>query len=428
MAQLDVITKAGATYVGVESTFKTTPTMTRVHIEGGSVDIGLAVEELPVADERVRGFAHVPPVHGLESTSSTIKMSAGLRPHLTQLRGATPTVEATVPSLLQFLRGLWGKDLVSSDAGAYFVGQGSDVDGTASTTSLVNVSAGHGAARFCKGQWIAVQTGAATIEPAFITNIATDALSVWPNLSAAPTTAGWDIVNGYTFAPAQAHNASLTVQHAKSIGISGVSAAQWTANGCTGNLGLAWERGQIPKLTFELKAAAHTGPSDQSLTITAATDDMATNIALTSVTTLLQTQATTTRTNVPMMSIAVTFDGGMVQTPDYNAEQGVTGVIRIPARPFAKGTIRMRFDPTMDTSQWLSQTELRLVCIAASGSGLSQRLVGFDIPRLVIVGKPRVVDADGRLATEFDFESLEDSSVTSAASDLAFAPARLFVI
>ena len=424
MAQATVLTRTGATYVGIESTFATTPTMTRVFPLSGSVDVsGLARAQLKVEDERPRGFAHIVPIHGMRSENSAIKAEFLFRPDGTQLQGPTTAVPAGPTGLHSLIMGLFGNTAVTAGAGAYYVGQGSTV--VSATSSSVTVTGGHGA-RFCKGQWIAVQVGAAAMQCVKVTNISTDTLTVWPNFSATPTV-GYLLTNGLTFSPAQYHTATVTMQHAKAVG-SSVTAAQWTANGCIGDLSLTWERGALPKIGVDLKSASHTGPSAQAISVAASTDGSGSTAGVYNATTLLQTFATTTSTNVKMLSAAVKFAGGMMHLPDLGSTEGVSGALRIPQRPFATATIKLPFDPALDTTDWTSQTLFDLVQIVPIGTGLTQRYVGWELPNCVIVGKPKVSDDSGRLVTEITLESLEDVNVTSGSSDLDFAPVRLFAI
>lgn len=425
MAQATVLSRTGATYVGIESAFGTTAsTMVRTFPLQGTVDVsGLARSELKVEDERVRGFAHVSPIHGLRSENSAIKMECLLRPDGTQLLGPSAAVPANPSGLHSLFAGLLGTAGVSAGAGSLYVGQGSTV--VSATSSSVTVTGGHGA-RFVKGQWIAVQITASALQCVRVTNIATDTLTVWPNLTATPTT-GYLVGNGYTFSPAQYHTGSLTIQHAKAVG-SSVTAAQWTANGCIGDIALTWERGQLPRAQFDLKSATHTGPSSQAISVAASSDGSGSTAGVYNATTLLQTFATTTNTNVKMLSAGVKLNGGMMFLNDLGSTEGVSGCLRIPQRPFATATVKLPFDPTLDTTTWDSQSALCLVQIVPIGTGLTQRFVGWELPNCVIVGKPKVSDDAGRLVTEITLEALEDPNVTSPTSDLDFAPFRYFAL
>lgn len=435
MAQATVISRTGATYVGIEVTQSPFPTvsstMLRVYPIGGTVDVsGLARAQLKVEDERTRGFAHIPPVHGPRSDNSAIKLDLLFKPNATQLAGASPTIPANPTGLHTIMQALLGTTICVSNGGttgSYFVGQGSAI--VSNTTSSVTVTTGHGSGatgRFVKGQWIGIQDSASTIAWRRVTNIVGDVLSVWPNIGAG-LTAGWVIVNGYTFAPAQFHTASMSVQHAKAVG-SSVTAAQWTALGCTGDMAIAWERGALPKISCALKSASHTGPSAQSIGITPGSDDAASTAGVFNAITLLQPIATTTMTNVKMLSAGVKLNGGMFHTQDLGSPEAVGGALRNPQRPFAVADLKLPFDPALDTTDWTSQTLFNLVQIVTIGSGLTQRIVGWELPNCVIVGKPKVSDSEGRLVTEVSLEALEDVNVTSPTSDLDFAPLRAFAL
>lgn len=424
MAQATVISRTGSTFAGIESTFETASGSMIRGFVSGTVDVSaLARSQLKVEDERVRGFAHVLPVHGMKSENSGIKFELLFKPNATQLSGATPTVPASLTFLHTLLAGLLGNTAVTGGAGSYYVGQGSLI--VSNTTGSVTVTAGQGS-RFVKGQWIGIQDSASTIAWRRVTNVATDTLTVWPNIGAG-LTVGWVVVNGYTFAPAQYHTASLTIQHAKTVG-SSVTAAQWTALGCTGDLALSWERGQLPKFSVDLKSSSHTGPSAQSIAVTAGSEDAASTAGVFNATTLLQAFATTTSANVKMLAASLKLNGGMMHLPDHGSANGVNGALRIPQRPFATAVVKLPFDPALDTTDWTNQTLFSLVQIVPIGTGLTQRIVGWELPNCAIVGKPKTSEDAGRLVTEITLEALEDVNVTTPTSDLDLAPVRIFAL
>jgi hypothetical protein len=427
--QVDIISEQGSTYLGIESAFGAGAgvSLERAVPLGGSVKPGFKRDQLAVRDERTRGFAHIKNIQGLKSTDATLELEFAAKAALTQLLGPSAVADTTGQYLMSLILGLWGNSIGEN----FWIAQGSTV--VSATSSSVTVTAGHGATRFKKGQWIAVQIGAAQTQPVRITNIVTDTLSVWPNFTSTPT-AGYLVGNGVTIAPSQTHSYSLEIAHAKSVGISGLSDAQWQARGVTGDLKVDWKRGELMKFSASLKAATYERGVLGLSTAYAGETMSAAQVPLVSVITLLQPFTTTTSVNYPLVEAGVEFAGGMMQvknhganTPGTNGVETVTGVLRVPVRPFATATVKHRFDPAAWT-EFDAQTSVCLVQLAQIGTGLTARYVGWELPNAYQSAEPQMISEEGVERMVRTYESLEDANVTSASTDLGFGPARLIFL
>jgi hypothetical protein len=415
MAQTNVPSRLAATYLGLETTYGSSSGATMVRATPfGEVDLsGLARAQLEVDDEQTRGHKYITPVHGLKSDGSGAKLVyAGKVPTTRLVAAASPDNHP----LGVILRGLWGNDSGTS----YNAAAGTTVAAAGSTTSAVEVASATGRV---VGEWIGVEVSSA-LEFRRIKSISGTTLNVYPNFSGTPTATTGIVVGGYTYAPAQAHTTSLVLQHAKATD----STHQWEVAGCTGDLELTYARGEIVRFGVDLKAATWTGPSSQGFSTTAATDGMTAPLATQGATTLVQALATTTTTHYALEAMTVKFAGGMMHLLELGGTEGTTGVMRVPARPFAEGTIEFRSDPSRSTSDWASQTKLGIIVIIPTGSGTTKRAIVVDLPTVVLVGAPKYKEKGGRLVTECAFKTLEDESTSGATTDLALAAARIALI
>jgi hypothetical protein len=418
MAQTNIITRERATFIGEETTFGTTPSgsfpnaMTRAFPLGdGLILEGLAEEMLPVGDERVRRLDAIHPVHGLRIASKvgalkmllkSTKLSAQL------VDGAS--VAALTPALI-----------LNHALGPAMADQGDVISGTASTTTSINVTDG---TRFVKGTFIAVEV-AGQMEWAKITNIVTNALTIAPALSAAPTTAGTIVRNLYNFAPAETHTSSLTIQQA----FVGDANAQVTANGCYGDVSFDLpEFGKLPSMSLALTATNFTGPSSQSLSVASATDEMGPAFAWAPSVYLATSVARATRLVSEGATIEFANDWQMVRDP--GATQTVSSVVNTGGRPTAvKATIKLRFDSGYKVA-FDADTAYQMVIVQRIGTGTDASFWIWELPAARLVAQPKLADMGSRLHMELSLEGIQDTTVTLAgetgtALDYIKAPFRV---
>ena len=406
MAQSDIITRERATFIGKETTFGTTPVgsfpnaMTRAFPLGdGLILEGLAEEMLPVGDERVRRLDAIHPVHGLRIASKVgaLKMLLKSTPAAVQLDdGATPTTYELTPRLV-----------LAHALGSELANQGDTISGGASTPTLIDVTDG---TRFKKGTFIAVQVGT-EMEFAKITNISTNALTIAPALSAAPTLGTEIVRNLYNFCPAETLTSSLTIQQA----FVPDATAQVTANGCYGDVSFDLpEFGKLPSMSLALTATNFIGPSGQSLSAASATDEMGPPFAWAPSVYLATSVARATRLVCEGATIEYANEWQLVRDP--GATQTVSSVVATGGRPTAvKATIKLRFDSDYKAS-FDADTAYQMIIVQRIGTGTSASFWIWEIPEARLVAQPKLADMGSRLHMELSLEGIQDTTVTLGAT------------
>lgn len=403
MAQANTVSKTAKSWVGVESTFGTTPSMTAIFPATIPDVSGLVQDNVKVEDEHTRGFHHQKPIQGLES--GEVKFACNLKPDTTQLLDGGSAATPWLGILLK--AGLGGEASGAGTTGA-----------AASTTTTLKLTSATG---FAAGTIIAAEVSN-VLEVAKITTLSGTDATPWPSFTGAPEEGGV-VANSYCYYPTQSNTQSLSFQHAKASG----STNQWTANGCITGLEFKAERGQLLQVMVTLKAASHTGPSDQSLTASAATDGMSSAVVMRDAYCYVQTTATLTRTHHPLHSFSVKLNQGDVHLEELGGVEGKTGVMRVPQRPFGTVSLKFRGDTAADDTWYVGQSNLAVMIIVPIGSGNTKRFVVFDCATCVVSAKPKFSDEGGRMVTELELEMLEDATA-SATTDLSLAPFRVALI
>lgn len=406
MSQADTVNRLGATWLGIESTLGTLPSMTRVFPAAVPDVSGLSQDNVKVEEEHPRGFRHQKPIQGLKSTNSEVKLAFNLKPDTTQLLDGG---SASTP---------WLGVLLKAGLGGEASGAGTTVAAMSTTTDLKLTSA----TGFAAGGILAAEVNG-TLEVAKITTLATADVTPWPSFSATPNTSSGVVVNSYCYYPTQSNTQSLSFQHAKATG----STNQWEARGCTSALEFKIERGALLQVMASLKAATWDGPANLSLSATAASDGMAAPLVARTVTCFLQSTATLTRTPYKVQSCTIKITQGDMHVPELGGVEGVSSMMRIPNRPFGTVSLKFRSDTVADSTWYVGQTDLALMVIVEVGSGLTKRFVVFDCATCVVAAKPKFSDDGGRLVTELELEMLEDATA-SATTDLSLAPFRVALI
>ena len=401
MAQLDIVNLTGATYAGLESTYGTTPSMTRIFPRRGGtlaatqtiLSLDTEYEKLVKRDKSLRGYK-----------GGTASFTCDAWIDATQLvSGASPATT-------------WLGTLLKAVMGGESVFAGSTVTAGSSTSSLV-AAAGHGT-RFPVGQVFLADVGNVP-EIVISKAVATDTITPLFNLSGAPTN-GQDYINCHCYYLTDANTQSLTIQHA----LAQSSAHQWTLNGCTGGLSIDLSRDARMSYTFSLTGSTWTGPSDQSISTAAATNALTGPITNDSAVCLLQTLATTTRTQVPFRSLSVTIEPGNTLVQELGGStQGVVGVMR--TQPTVTAQLTIRTDVAQITG-WDSDEDLVLVYAAPSGSGATKRFSGF-VLYCTREDRPQRVDlGDSREGLQITLRGRHNTMQSTAVTDLALSPIVLF--
>lgn len=417
MAQSDVVSPRtlGSAYVSEETvTFGTAGTERRMYPAADTIDAEAMQAELDRKNLRTRPFDALDPILGFKD--GTVKFGYYLQPATTVLlKAATADADAAAPLRVP-LRCVFGGESVAA---------GSQVASGSAVTGCV-VDAGEGS-RFPAGQLVLVtdSTPANGLQPARILTRTTDTLTWYPSLTGAPDVAS-AIVNTYTYYPSRTNSRSMSVAMCAAQD----SAHQWRYTGCVGGLEIKLDRGALAMVNFDLKAATWTGPSALGLAITDVADPMAPPLACRNAVLYLQAQGTTTRTNYPVDSFVakLNFGNRHIETLTGGTE-GKRAMFRADGLTdtFAEITLTFASDIVPDTTWWASRTELTaMLWVYADDSNSARRSIIVDVPRCIVVGKPKSAPgADGLIKTTITLRAKLDDSTSGGGVELAEAPFRL---
>lgn len=442
MSQRNILQRERATYVGEEigaaaaETFGVAPTaaladgsfptpfMTRCFPLGDNLIVGdLAEEMLPVMDEKVRRMDASHPVHGLKIASKVggLKCLLKATPSTGQLTDAVVFGANTSLTPRLLLRHAFGTEQAAV---------GTTISGVGSTTTVLTVTDG---SDIKKGSFIAVQTGAAPhplMEWAKVVDVnlmvTPDEVTVYPALSAAPTTNGWIVRNLYNYAPAETNSKSLCIQQ-KFVGGSGEETSH-TYNGCYGDLSFDLpEPGKLPSMTLSMTATSYT--LGDTLTTDVGTDEMgaaahwAPSIYL----------APTISRIAPLVNEGCTIEmkDTVELVRDPSATQTVSSIVRTGGNPAAvKLGVKLRFDSDYDAS-FTADTAYECFIVQKIGTGLTASFWIFHVPVAKLVAPPKRVNVGSRLHMELSFAGYQDDIALGAppetGADLDFIRSPLTV-
>lgn len=418
MAQLNVLIREQAVYVGEESTFGTTPggsfpnAMTRTIVAEPVVADGAVREMLDVNDVRVRRVDAIQPVQGLELAS---KIAASLllkaTPQASQLIAAA-TPGSLTPRL--FLRHALGTE--------YALAGSTVATGTSSTQ--FDVQAGLGA-NFTKGTFIAVEVSG-QMEWALVTNVATDTITVAPALSGTPSTSAI-VRNLYNYSMAETHSSSLAVQ----VAYVGDTAEQYTFNGAHGDLAFAFgEFGKLVSMKLDMTAASFLGPSSQSIATTTASDEMGTAFPFAPQVYLAAASAPTRGTYTACEKFSIEQKNQWEMVRDPSATSTVTAVVNTAGRPrAAKAMITLRTDASYPTA-FDAETRYSLTIVQRIGTGTSASFWIWNLNNVKLTAEPKVVKVGERKYYDLEWSALQDDAVTLGGSsgtalDPIYSPLRV---
>lgn len=402
MAQSDFTTKEAVTYVGLETSFGSTPaTMVRAYPIAETVSFELSQTEQENDDESSLGYDYKAPVRG--NKSAGVKFEYAMRPAGTRLSGAN-VPESTNP-LHIVLDAVFGGSQYHS---------GSSVSGSATTGSCV-LPSGH-AARFAIGQWALLPSGSA-FEPRRIVSasVSTDTIYWEPALPAVPAVNS-TIVNMWNYYAPQRNTKTLTVQHGKVDN----SNIQYTLNGCNGSVEVKVERDQIAKLAFDLKGASFTGPQNQSLDDSFGTDSMSVPIVVAGAKTWISPVSAPSSTQYPLMAYGIKINLGNEQVTEFGGVNGVTGMYRVPQRLFVELSLKFRYDISADTSWYANGTPISVSLLIPSKASVARWDV-LDVPTGIICGKPVLDKENGRGVCTMTVRGMLNA-FTPKVTELAIAP------
>ena len=168
----------------------------------------------------------------------------------------------------------------------------------------------------------------------------------------------------------------------------------------------------------------NTSAHSSRISTAAATNALTGPITNDSAVCLLQTLATTTRTQVPFHSLSVTIEPGNTLVQELGGStQGVVGVMR--TQPTVTAQLTIRTDVAQITG-WDSDEDLVLVYAAPSGSGATKRFSGF-VLYCTREDRPQRVDlGDSREGLQITLRGRHNTMQSTAVTDLALSPIVLF--
>ena len=393
--------------------------MARCFPLGDNLIVGdLAEEMLPVLDEKVRRMDAQQPVHGLKIATKVGGLKCLLKAtpasgQLTSTCAFGTAATSLTPRLL--LRHAFGTE---------YAAVGTTISGTASTTTVLGVADG---TVLKKGSFIAVQTGATLIEWAKVINVdlttTPDEVTVYPALSAAPTTNGWIVRNLYNYAPAETNTKSLCIQQ-KFVGGSGEETSH-TYNGCYGDLSFDLpEPGKLPSMTLGMTATSYT--LGDTLTTGVGTDEM--GAAAHWAPSIYLGTTTTRATTLVNEGCTIEMKDTVELVRDPSATQTVSSIVRTGGNPAAvKLGAKVRFDSTYDAS-FSADTAYECYIVQKIGTGLTASFWIFHVPVAKLVAPPKRVNVGSRLHMELSFNGYQDDIAlagppeTGAALDFIRSP------
>lgn len=401
MAQQDIVNLTGASYIGAEGTFGTTPSMNRCYPRAGGtitpsqtiIAVDTLQEKLVKRDKSVRGYRQV----AMNITCDAWMDSDRLND------AATPATT-------------WLGTIIKAVLGGESVAAGSTYDAGSSASSIV-ADTGHGA-RFPVGQ-VFLADVANVPEIVISKAVATDTITPLFNLSGAPTT-GHDLFNCHCYYLTDTNTQSLTFQHALAQDVN----HQWTVNGLTGGMGIDLARDARLSYTFNLTGATFTGPSAQSISTAAVANPLTGPVPNVNAVCLLQSLTTTTRVHVPFHALSITVEPSNTHVQEMGGStQGVVGVMR-GGMPTVTAQLTVRSDLAQYTG-WDSDEDLVLIYAVPSGAGATKKWTGF-VLYCNREDRPSRGAEGSREMTVLNLRGRHNTMQSSVQTDLALSPLVLF--
>lgn len=415
------------TFIAEESTFGVLPSSSFPNVATAfttthdTLDVdALAVEMLDIADERTRRDNRPQPIQGL-TIGSKVSFGFNLKtlPTASQVTGSSiPTVSHRIPYRHHF--------------GAEGVSYGTTSSGTtiAGATTITG-QAGWGA-HVVVGSWLAIVTSSG-LEFRKVLSVSTDTVTLHAGLIG--STSNSAVIRGlFTYAPADLHTTTFTFQRA----FENDSNAQYSINGCAGSMKWSLPIGKIGTVAMDAMATVFTGPSAQSLAVTAQTDDMGSPLIVQGPWYASLASAPSFSTRYPWISAEFVHSNSWVQVRDGGAVQTVSGMRNVGGNPRpAQFKVRAYYDATASTgweALWSGQTAVSLVLYVIYGSGATEGVFGFELPNAVLVEKPKVVKEGELNYMDLMFNAAADTTIGSvsatpqkgAHADFANATVRCF--
>ena len=419
-----MLTRTLSVLVGRESTAGTTATSMRpLIVEGSQMPLGDTSTEM-LAVERNSPYQHdaAAMVHGLQR-KSPVKLAMVAKYTTAQLNAA-----ASAPVAITNAAALSQELILEHWLGGRVGAQGSVIDGAGSTDTILDVTAGHGS-RFTAGQ-MAVFYVAGVPAVRQITSVSTDALTIYPSLSAAPA-AAQVVLGSRTYHRAEAHTQTLTVEAAHTQ--SGTPDAQQRGRMVRGQCAWAAEIGQRATLAFDGVSQAH-DIGNLSIATAVVADDMGADVVWQGASYLWDSSVATAPSAVCIEKLTVTIPNSWREQACLSGVEGASGVVMTGGRTPPTVEITMRWDIMGATMMagYAAGTTYSLLAYATRGSSTSQRWAGWFAGVMAFDAEPTRVDIDGEVMVVAKFRCLANthaagSPLGSSSTDAQRSPIVYFL-
>lgn len=409
---VDIIETLGRCFFALESSFASGGTDVNAFPVAETLAPERTQNTVDVKTLKVRPFDVRDPVKSFKS--GTLKFGYLLQPASTVLNAAaTVPTGASAPPLWVLFEALFGGQSVA--AGSLVA------TGTSATQFSVTATQG---ARFPAGQLVLVEDPADGLVACRITERATDAVKVWPELSGSPSV-GAKVINAPTWYPTRTNSKSLRVRLANAQD----SNYQMEFVGGTGSFELKLSRGELASADFDLKFAKFTGPSALGLSTATVTDSMDTPLVCRNAMVYLQDLTDTNRAEYPVeaMSVKVNLGNTHLETLSGGTE-GVRAVARTEGLQDAVATAELTFraDRDADTDWFTNFTKLACFIVIPVDTATGRRAIIVDIPRCIVKMVPKFAKGAGNMVkVTIQLEAQLDQGCTGTLDNAELAQAGI---
>lgn len=402
MSQENARQECSITNAGVETTFNSLPTVSRIIPISKTAKVSLSGGEVANDAESPELFDKQNMIAGLKSW--TLDFESNIKVLAAKLGSST----LTTPQFLKVLAAWFGGQSPAEGANV-----GATLTGSPGTATSANVVSD---ANITAGELIMVPTANGNEVARCTAKPGSNALTLNPGLSTTPTAAGTvcSMVNLYP-TPGVGTVSSCAFQ----IALADSTNEQYQLLGGIAAIQFKITSGGL--LTISVRAKGKTWTRGAlSITTTVSSDSMGSPVGLfNNAKLLLQTTATATATHVPFEEITIEHDLGLDFAPDAGGSgEGAGGVIRASGREFAKVGLKCKMD-TQFVTWYSAQTALQLMLSVPIGSGTSRQWIAWYLPKCVIDTVPQPTESGGRRLYDLALSSRIDTS----ASGLLKAPA-----
>jgi hypothetical protein len=359
-------------------------------------------------------------IRGLERRQP-VKASMLARHSPTQLiAAATPPVAPSAGA------GALSQDIVLEHwLGGFHAGAGSATTGTP-TVNSIPVTTGHGA-RFAVGCMVIVYVAGVPTAPRQVTAIATDTLTVFPDLAVAPAS-GQVVLNSTCFYRVENHTQTMTVEAAHYE--PGTPEAQQRGRGVRGQCAWTAEVGGTAMLAFDGMLQAR-DDGNLSISVSGSAEDMGDPVVWHGDSYLWTLGETDPPPHLCVSKLAVAVPNTWQEVVCTGGVEGASGVVMTGGRS-APATVEITTEFDADLADLFSAGgEASLLVYATRGTGTAQRWTGWHFPRLAFDAEPTRADDGGLVKSVLKFRALGNTTAAgdplgASSTNLARSPVVFF--